>query len=335
MERNVWVDRSKGYACFLVLFGHVIMGMRKAGIDMPGFFSGMETFIWSFHVALFLFLSGLVYQMTGGWESKRTKRAFLRYKLINLGVPYLVFSAIYILINSLVPSVNTASSVSDILFLWREPVAQYWYLYALFFLFCLWTVLSGTFRNWEITAGTVAFSYLAAAFGVELGSFAVVFSAALAFGLGTCVPLSRLERVPVWGRLLVISGHLLFGTVMIRFGVSDQPLMKELLLVLGIAASLFLVSLLTRSRLLSRLLDFMNRYSFQIYLLHTIFTAGIRILLLRFGVTQWCLHLVCGCVGGILCSVLAAWLAKRFRVLNLCFFPIRTWRELSKSKQRV
>jgi hypothetical protein len=42
MERNVLVDRLKGYACFLVLLGHVIMGIRIAGIDIPEFFWGME-----------------------------------------------------------------------------------------------------------------------------------------------------------------------------------------------------------------------------------------------------------------------------------------------------
>ena len=80
MERNVLVDRLKGYACFLVLFGHVIMGIRLAGIDIPKFFGGMEKFIWSFHVALFLFLSGVVYRLTGEWKGKNTKWGFVLHK---------------------------------------------------------------------------------------------------------------------------------------------------------------------------------------------------------------------------------------------------------------
>ena len=96
MERNVLVDRLKGYACFLVLFGHVIMGIRLAGIDIPGFFVGIEKFIWSFHVALFLFLGGVVYKVTGEWKSKKSKWGFLLYKLYNLGIPYIAFSVIYI-----------------------------------------------------------------------------------------------------------------------------------------------------------------------------------------------------------------------------------------------
>ena len=74
MERNFLVDKLKGYACFLVLFGHVIMGIRVAGIDIPDFFWGTEKFIWSFHVNLFMFLSGVVYKMTGEWKSKKPKQ---------------------------------------------------------------------------------------------------------------------------------------------------------------------------------------------------------------------------------------------------------------------
>ena len=102
MERNLFIDKLKGYACFLVLFGHVIMGIRLSGIDIPNFFWGLEKFIWSFHVPLFMFLSGTVYRMTGEWRGKKSKPAFIKHKLIGLGIPYVVFSVVYILINSLV-----------------------------------------------------------------------------------------------------------------------------------------------------------------------------------------------------------------------------------------
>ena len=137
MERNILVDKLKGYACFLVLFGHVIMGVRLAGVNIPLFFKGMELFIWSFHVALFLFLSGVVYKETNEWKSKKTRLSFIAHKFLNLGVPYFVFSTIYILINSFVGEANTNSSALDVLNIWKTPVAQYWFLYALFFLFLI------------------------------------------------------------------------------------------------------------------------------------------------------------------------------------------------------
>jgi len=36
MQRDKMSDLIKGYVCILVVFGHVIMGIRKAGIGTPG-----------------------------------------------------------------------------------------------------------------------------------------------------------------------------------------------------------------------------------------------------------------------------------------------------------
>ena len=208
MERNVLVDRLKGYACFLVLFGHVIMGIRLAGIDIPKLFWGMEKFIWSFHVALFLFLSGVVYKVTGEWKSKKTKLGFILYKLYTLGIPYIAFSVVYILINSLVGESNTGFAVSDILYIWKTPVAQYWFLYALFFLFCIWTAFSGMIKNWQITLIVVLIGYLAPLFGIPLGSLDVVFYSALAFGIGTFVDFKSFTKLPGWAKWLVVLMHI-------------------------------------------------------------------------------------------------------------------------------
>ena len=215
MERNVLVDRLKGYACFLVLLGHVIMGIRLAGIDIPEFFWGMEKFIWSFHVALFLFLSGVVYKVTGEWKSKKTKWGFLLYKLYNLGIPYIAFSVIYILINSLVGESNTGFAPSDILNIWKTPVAQYWYLYALFFLFCIWTAFSGVLKNWQITIIVVLIGYLAPIFGIPLGSLDVVFYSALAFGIGTFVDFKSLTKLRTWAKCLVVILHIITDIIFI------------------------------------------------------------------------------------------------------------------------
>ena len=65
-ERNKLVDCLRGYACLLIEFGHVILGVRNASIDVPMFSVYLERFIWSFHVALFMFLSGYVYKNSGG-----------------------------------------------------------------------------------------------------------------------------------------------------------------------------------------------------------------------------------------------------------------------------
>lgn len=331
MKRNVLVDRLKGYACFLVVFGHVIMGVRLAGIDIPRFFEGMEKFIWSFHVALFLFLSGVVYKETGEWTSKKTKPKFILHKLLGLGVPYVVFSVVYIFINSMVGQANNQSSLGDVLNIWREPVAQYWFLYALFFLFCIWTIFSGVLKNWLITLLVVATGYILSLLGVSIGSFDVVLYSALAFGVGTFVDFSRLPNLSSVMKGVVVILHVIAGGALVVLGKIEAPFAKEVMVLLGIYASIMFISLLRNIKLAAKFFDFMNKYSFQTYLLHTIFTAGIRIVLLRVGVTNWVVHVLLGTVCGIACSVLVAEIAKRVWFFNIFFFPTKVKRTTSVS----
>ena len=321
MERNVLVDRLKGYACFLVLFGHVIMGIRLAGVDIPEFFWGMEKFIWSFHVALFLFLSGVVYKVTGEWKNKKTKWEFLLYKLYNLGIPYMAFSAIYVLINSFVGETNTGFAPSDILNIWKTPVAQYWYLYALFFLFCIWTTFSGILKNWQITIVAVLIGYLAPIFGIPLGSLDVVFYSALAFGTGTFVDFKSLSKLRTWAKCLVVILHIVTGIIFVLLNIIEVPFIKEIMILFGIYSSIMFISILQNCKAIAYILDFINKYSFQIYLLHTIFTAGIRVILFRSNITQWWIHVILGTACGLAFSVAAAKIAKKFKCLNFFFFP--------------
>lgn len=189
--RDSFIDQLKGLACFLVVFGHVIMGIRKTGIPTPKSMAFVEEYIWTFHVPLFMFLSGYVYRLTGGWEAKGTRKKFLLHKLLNLGIPYFVFSSIYILINSVTSGVNHSSSISDILMLWRTPVAQYWFLYALFILFVIWSIIpGGTTPNLILTMICTFVSILS----INLGVFASSMWMSLFFGLGTVVNIKKSEN---------------------------------------------------------------------------------------------------------------------------------------------
>lgn len=328
MERNTLIDKLKGYACFLVLFGHVIMGIRVAGIGIPGFFEGLEKFIWSFHVALFMFLSGVVYKITGEWKSKKTRTKFVVHKFLSLGVPYIVFSVIYIVINILVGATNTQSSVKDIFMIWKTPVAQYWFLYALFILFCIWAVLTPLLKNWQVTVLVVAIGYILQLFGVPLGSMDSVHASALVFGIGTCIDFAKLSERKLTSKVIAVLGHIGLAIVLIICGKIEVSGVKEVMMLVGIYASIMLISFVQNTKGFSDFLAFMNKYSFQIYLLHTIFTAGARIVLLRFGIANWVVHVLVGTILGIACPVVAAIIAKKVPVLDYFFFPTKIFKRI-------
>ena len=331
-QRDRLADCLKGYACLLVVFGHVIMGVRHAGVNTPIFSEHLETFIWSFHVPLFMFLSGYVYHITGDWKSQGTRLRFTLHKLLNLGVPYFVFAAVYLAINSITPGVNTQGSFMEILFLWRTPQAQYWFLYALLVLFVLYAVLSGAMKNWQITLTLVLAAYIAPLFKVSFGSFATAFSMALAFGIGASLPSLTIDKLSVFGRFLIIAGHICVAGLTIYLGISELSLISEILMVIGISASIALISLIVKSKPVEGVLLFINRYSFPIYLLHTVFTAGIRIVLLRAGIGNYVIHVIAGMIMGIGIPFIIAWVTDKIPVVDFLFYPSKNIRRL-KNKE--
>lgn len=319
--RDSFVDQLKGLACFLVVFGHVIMGIRKAGIPTLKSMVFVEEYIWTFHVPLFMFLSGYVYRLTGGWEAKGTRKKFLLHKLFNLGIPYFVFSSIYILINSVTSGVNNSSSISDILMLWRTPVAQYWFLYALFILFVIWSIIpgEGTTPNLILTTICTFVSIMP----INLGVFASSMRMSLFFGLGTVVNIKRIREWPLKIKNLVIITQVL-GAILFLNIINENAITSRFFSVLGIVTSIVAVSLLDKCDCVEKCMLVLNRYSFPIYLLHTIFTAGFRIVFLKVGVNNYLLHVLLGIIVGIGIPIIGMNIIKNCKILLFLFYPSST-----------
>ena len=159
-----------------------------------------------------------------------------------------------------------------------------------------------------------------------------MFYSYLAFGIGTFVSFSDLTKVKEWFKWLVVALHLAAGVVFVYLNMIESPAVKELMMLLGIYASILLISVLQNVKIISKSLEFINKYSLQIYLLHTIFTAGIRIVLMRLGIVQWWIHVPVGTVCGIVFSVLAAVIAKKLGFLNFFFFPTKVLKRKERCK---
>ena len=61
-ERNAWVDYAKAIGIILVVYGHVARGVFNAGLPMDeDNYLLIDSIIYSFHMPLFFFLSGLYF----------------------------------------------------------------------------------------------------------------------------------------------------------------------------------------------------------------------------------------------------------------------------------
>lgn len=122
-KRQHWLDVVKGIAIILVVMGHV--GSTYGGDSASHSFNVFHKLIYSFHMPLFMFVSGYLFTSS----MKKNYRATALSKLATYGIPYVFFSITYWAMKTLGSAfVNNAVSFKD---LFKIPLSFMWYLYAL------------------------------------------------------------------------------------------------------------------------------------------------------------------------------------------------------------
>lgn len=84
-KRIDWIDAVKGFAILLVMMGHTVIP------------SGLEIWLYTFHMPLFFFLSGYVFKIRDGEKFL----SFFRRKILTLVVPMFLFSIVVIFVNAI------------------------------------------------------------------------------------------------------------------------------------------------------------------------------------------------------------------------------------------
>lgn len=132
-NRIPWIDTAKGLGLLCVIFGHL-------GVPY------LSTWLYTFHMPLFFFLSGVVF--SGG---KYTFSEFLVRKLKSLVVPYFVLGGGIFLVHCLINLVQGAPGITYhemlINFMVQEHFWTVWFLACLFLVevlyYCIYKVLVG------------------------------------------------------------------------------------------------------------------------------------------------------------------------------------------------
>ena len=304
-ERLDWVDTARGIGIILVVYGHALRGHVTAGAFNPAWHADVQdTVIYSFHMPLFFFLAGLFARRS---LAKGTG-VFLREKAATLVYPYFLWSVVSVALSVLAASaVNSPQNIGAVLTLGTTPVFQYWFLYAL--AICQLAALL-TRADWRITAVLCALS--AVGFGAALSgmlstaaSFYVYFGAGIL--LAPYLPKGQHRRglVSVAAVLSVVA----FALTYMNEAMWPVRMLEVTRATLGIIATVSVAMLCARW---SRWLALLGTASMAIFVLHTIFSAGLRMALLAVGYSNNLVALVLGTLIG-LAGPLAVWAVARLR----------------------
>ena len=332
-SREYWLDYLRAFACILVTVGHLIMSFQDALILPDG--SAVPVLIdliYCFHVYIFFFCSGYLFQNVRE-NINHTKRTYVYQieKCVDFLIVYVFFSGVTYAIKVVFSSdVNNAVEYNFLETLTKHPINQMWYLYAISTIYLFAHHIHSEKSVYIVSAFALLIKIL-----VGIPAFAAVIPVPIKylcqnmiwFVIGQLFAYKQIE--PTWSISVLLA--LLFIALFIFKSVFDisSDVLNAMLTLLGILASEGIIRYLTKNKgATSGIWKYISKYMLQIYLLHTIFAAGIRIVLLKIGVTNVWPHLILGLLFSFIMPVLFAIIAERIGFLNVFFFPVKTFKSI-------
>ncbi len=326
-NRSDWVDYAKAIGIILVVYGHVARGLYNAGVGIPkGFFELADGIIYSFHMPLFFFLSGIFFLHS---LTKRGGQKIVFSKIDTIVYPYIVWSIIQGLIEAYLSAYTNGNvAYADVFSLLWSPRAQFWFLYILFICFIVATIIFSVIPK-KATLIVLVGASLAYIYSSSMPSgfvylymsenfvffiFGIVFSI---YNKKTFF--SSPASLLLLAVLFVIGQYLFHHTFHIKY--FERGLAS---LLLAIVSILFIVALSSWAALRpNRLLAMIGASSMAIYLMHILAGSGIRVILKTFlGIDSYIVHLVLGCFFGLVLPLLAVFILNKLKIPYVFSAPV-------------
>lgn len=329
MEKEKWLDDMRAIACLLVAFGHLINGSGEIfNLNVP-LFLFLTNLLYRVHVPIFFFCSGYLFQKGKQKKKENGYIQFVLNKLINLGVPYVVFCTITYVIKIVFPSlINRDIDTGYIGSLLIIPPNQMWFLFVLIVCFIITPIGIKNKKHKYFLIVLAVVMYISYCYIPDVDTVGYkILSYYIWFVSGMVIAFEGIERIRMKHEyLLGIALLLLFY---VQYTYDCLGIFSIFITVLGIGWILLIcINRLNRKK--SMILSCISKYMLQIYLLHTFFAAAIRVGLRMLGIENGFIHLIVGFIGCIGLSVFFAYICEKLIYPNIVFFPIKTIKQIKE-----
>ena len=332
-SRINWIDFGKGLAIFLVLTGHVLLGLYLSE-KFPSWNNVLVLLIaqlYIFHIPVFFALSGYFFKPLSNIKE------FLDYakkKTIVLGIPYIFYSIIHFCLQKIAGgTVRVPTTIFDLINVYKHPLGVSWYIYVLWSILMIYGLLSIVIKKRRMLLLISVFAYCCTLF-VQTDIY--IIQRTLVWGvfflLGSVLSEIQLDRMDAKKFLLFfipfdliyMSAWLLFYEVDSKkdyVSYSNPGLWGVAFIFSVIVAFVFFPKM---EKKFPKIFSYFTKYgkdSLGIYILHAPICSMIRIVMLRMGISSVFLHIVIGIVLGWYLAVLATYIMKKIPILNIVLLP--------------
>jgi fucose 4-O-acetylase-like acetyltransferase len=323
--RVQWIDFARGAGIALVVFGHVWRGLMNAGLlAEDALYRAVDDGIYLFHMPLFFFISGLLFTAS---DQRREFGKALQHSASRLLYPLVLWTYVFVFFRIMAGNlVNRPMSLDDIPAFPLPPFELFWFLWALF-----------------VIQIAVAIAHRIAGFGWLGLLLAVLFNitAAGALDLAYHPEFHRFfnqatEYMPFFLLGMAFTARpfasslprAVAGALLLGFLVSTAPQWfaagPAWRWPAAAAAVLCCVPLAVQGerllesaeplRHVTKAVRSIGRASLAIYVAHVIFSAALRIVLHRAGVTNLWIHASAGTAIGIAGPMALLHLSRRLKI---------------------
>lgn len=315
-ERQSWPDLAKGVGIVLVVYGHVARGLMKAGIlPAEGWTKLVDSWVYSVHMPLFFFLAGLFFLDSLG---RQKPLGFLGGRVDSLVYPYVIWSLLQGSVEVLMSGqANGVARWDEVLNL-AVPRAHFWFLFDLALISVVGMLVYGLSRQpgWlgAVLLGTLLLHLGVGPAGESAFIFSVFFAAGVFYGTRSAPRPSASGALQALGLLLLALAVQYLAHDRLGWRYYERGPLGLAVSAVSIAA---VVACCQQAQGLGRRLGLvqLGQASMVIYLMHVLAGSGLRVLLSRgLGLNDPGLHLLAGCLAGLLLPLLADRLLRRWGI---------------------
>ncbi|MGG5328990.1 acyltransferase family protein [Enterococcus sp. AZ163] len=331
-KRLISIDIAKGITILLVVFGHALQGVVDSNslslVSNNSSVYILKEIIYGFHMPAFFIISGL---FLDSWLSKKLNRA-LKQKLTRLVYPYFVWSLLTACFMQVGSSyTNNSLGLKEFLLSPIVPFSQYWFLYVLFFFYLVTYMIHSLFRD-KYKICLLIISLLIFVINPIIPNVWIIdsFSKYLVyFSMGTfLLPyFKQKQKEKKFKMILVCIAFIVVNFVYVNLLWRDlKSATYYYYLVTAITGSLLifeissLIANTTHFKRAKKNLASLGENSMQIYVMHLIPLAGLRIVcekILNIS-NLWIIILVTFFLSMLLC-IFASGILKKFNVQRIFF----------------